>query len=134
LFERTYRGAEITGLTRQGETELRGVEHRVVGALADRGHQVGGVGYQRYAGSMCPAEPEPVSGGWRRRSGCTWTTGGSWATTYDLDEATPEHSGLSKAGTRFGLPVYPARFAERIRQSARVPEPGWRRVTQRDKG
>jgi transposase len=43
-----------------------------------------------------------------------------WFLGYDLDEATPDHSALSKARARFGLPVYQAFFAEIVRQCARA--------------
>ena len=43
-----------------------------------------------------------------------------WFLGYDLDEATPDHSVLSKARARFGLPVYQAFFAEIVRQCARA--------------
>jgi transposase len=38
-----------------------------------------------------------------------------WFLGYDLDEATPDHSALSKARARFGLPVYTACFMEIVR-------------------
>ena len=43
-----------------------------------------------------------------------------WFLGYDLDEATPDHSVLSKARARFGLPVFQAFFAEIVRQCARA--------------
>jgi transposase len=43
-----------------------------------------------------------------------------WFLGYDLDEATPDHSALSKARARFGLPVYTAFFTEVVRQCARA--------------
>ena len=43
-----------------------------------------------------------------------------WFLGYDLDEATPDHSVLSKARARFGLPVYVAFFTEIVRQCARA--------------
>jgi transposase len=43
-----------------------------------------------------------------------------WFLGYDLDEATPDHSVLSKARARFGLPVYTAFFTEIVRQCARA--------------
>jgi transposase len=43
-----------------------------------------------------------------------------WFLGYDLDEATPDHSALSKARTRFGLPVYLACFTEIVRQCERA--------------
>ena len=43
-----------------------------------------------------------------------------WFLGYDLDEATPDHSVLSKARARFGLPVHQAFFAEIVRQCARA--------------
>ena len=39
-----------------------------------------------------------------------------WFVGYDLDEPTPDHSVLSKARRRFGVPVYQAFFAEIVRQ------------------
>jgi transposase len=43
-----------------------------------------------------------------------------WFLGYDLDEATPDHSVLSKARARFGLPIYQAFFAQIVRQCARA--------------
>jgi transposase len=43
-----------------------------------------------------------------------------WFLGYDLDEATPDHSVLSKARARFGLPVYTAFFTEIVRQCERA--------------
>jgi transposase len=43
-----------------------------------------------------------------------------WFLGYDLDEATPDHSVLSKARARFGLPVYQAFFTEIVRQCERA--------------
>ena len=43
-----------------------------------------------------------------------------WFLGYDLDEATPDHSALSKARARFGLPVYTAFFTEIVRQCERA--------------
>ena len=43
-----------------------------------------------------------------------------WFLGYDLDEATPDHSVLSKARARFGLPVYQAFFTEVVRQCERA--------------
>jgi len=43
-----------------------------------------------------------------------------WFLGYDLDEATPDHSVLSKARARFGLPVYQAFLVEVVRQCARA--------------
>ena len=43
-----------------------------------------------------------------------------WFLGYDLDEATPDHSVLSKARARFGLPVYMAFFTEIVRQCERA--------------
>jgi transposase len=43
-----------------------------------------------------------------------------WFLGYDLDEATPDHSVLSKARARFGLPVYVAFFTEIVRQCERA--------------
>jgi transposase len=39
-----------------------------------------------------------------------------WFLGYDLDEATPDHSVLSKARARFGVAVYQAFFTELVRQ------------------
>jgi hypothetical protein len=39
-----------------------------------------------------------------------------WFLGYDLDEATPDHSVLSKARARFGVTVYQAFFSEIVRQ------------------
>jgi transposase len=39
-----------------------------------------------------------------------------WFLGYDLDEATPDHSALSKARARFGVTVYQAFFTEIVRQ------------------
>jgi transposase len=39
-----------------------------------------------------------------------------WFLGYDLDEATPDHSVLSKARARFGVTVYQAFFTEIVRQ------------------
>jgi transposase len=43
-----------------------------------------------------------------------------WFLGYDLDEAPPDHSILSKARARFGLPVYVAFFTEIVRQCERA--------------
>ncbi len=45
-----------------------------------------------------------------------------WFLGYDLDEVPPDHSVLSKARVRFGLPVYQAFFTEIVRQCERA---GW---------
>ncbi len=43
-----------------------------------------------------------------------------WFLGYDLDETPPDHSMLSKARARFGLPVYQAAFTEVVRQCERA--------------
>src|SRR3712207_2275738 len=43
-----------------------------------------------------------------------------WFVGYDLDEATPDHSVLSKARARFGVTVYQAFFTEIVRQCAQA--------------
>lgn len=43
-----------------------------------------------------------------------------WFLGYDLDEVPPDHSALSKARARFGLPVYQAFFTEVVRQCERA--------------
>jgi transposase len=43
-----------------------------------------------------------------------------WFLGYDLDETPPDHSILSKARARFGLPVYIAFFTEIVRQCERA--------------
>lgn len=43
-----------------------------------------------------------------------------WFLGYDVDEPTPDHSVLSKARARFGLPTYQAFFTEIVRQCERA--------------
>ncbi len=45
-----------------------------------------------------------------------------WFLGYDLDETPPDHSMLSKARARFGLPVYQAAFTEVVRSAS---GPAW---------
>lgn len=61
-----------------------------------------------------------ITSGRRLADECRLTLAFGWFLGYDLDERTPDHSGLSKARARFGLTAYEASCAEIVRRCGRA--------------